>query len=338
MINRFAMRRSAVVVALVCASLLQGCATRQQPDPFENLNREVFAFNETVDENVLQPVARGYVNVTPEPVRIGVRNFFNNLRDVWSTVNLFLQGRFGEGATAIMRVSMNTTFGLAGLIDIATPMRLERPNEDLGQTLGVWGMGPGAYIVWPFLGPSTARDSFDIPPTFAFGGTMLADGWKAELAITGVNLISLRADLLAAGDLVNDIALDKYAFIRDAYLQRRQNLIHNGEPPDADDDEEEPFVDESKEPEAPAAGSPGASVLPVGLPESALATVVAGPALTAPANVSVHRVMLSVADPEWAFSPAFAEVASAGTATADASRVNTGEVLRQGLPEPVLAR
>lgn len=338
MTNRFAMRRSAVVVALVCASLLQGCATRQQPDPFENLNREVFAFNETVDENVLQPVARGYVNVTPEPVRIGVRNFFNNLRDVWSTVNLFLQGRFGEGATAIMRVSMNTTFGLAGLIDIATPMRLERPNEDLGQTLGVWGVGPGAYIVWPLLGSSTARDSFDIPPTYVFGGSMLADGWKAEMAVTGLNLISVRADLLAAGNLVNDIALDKYAFIRDAYLQRRQNLIYNGEPPDADEDAEEPFVDESKEPDAtPATGSTGANALPVGLPEAALAAVVAGP-VHAAVRTSAHRVMLSVADPEWAFSPTFADATPEGTTTADASRVNTGEVLSPGLADRGLAR
>lgn len=335
MTNRFAMRRSAAVVALVCGAALQGCATRQQPDPFENLNRQVFAFNETVDENVLQPVARGYVNVTPEPVRIGVRNFFNNLRDVWSTVNLFLQGRFGEGATAIMRVSMNTTFGLAGLIDIATPMRLERPNEDLGQTLGVWGVGPGAYIVWPFLGPSTARDSFDIPPTFAFGGSMLADGWKAEMAVTGLNLVSVRAELLSAGSLVNDIALDKYAFMRDAYLQRRQNLIYNGEPPDEDGDgeeDEEPFIDESQEPDVPAAGSPDASVLPAGLPVVAMATQPA-PA-PAPAVAPVRRV-LSVVDPEWAFSPTFADAA---TATAGASNVNASEVPRPGLTDLALAR
>lgn len=322
--NSHTARRSAVVATLVFGAVLQGCATRQQPDPFENLNRQVFAFNETVDENVLQPVARGYVNVTPEPVRTGVRNFFNNLRDVWSTVNLFLQGRFGEGATAIMRVSMNTTFGLAGLIDIATPMRLERPNEDLGQTLGVWGVGPGAYIVWPFLGPSTARDSFDIPPTFAFGGSMLADGWKAELAFTSLNLISLRASLLQAGDLVNDIALDKYAFMRDAYLQRRQNLIHNGEPPESD--EEEPFIDESKEPDAPAAGSPDAGLLP--------AVVMAAQESPAPAVAPVRRV-LSVVDPEWAFAPAFAEAA---TATAEASNVNGSEVPRPGLADLALAR
>lgn len=324
--NRFAMRRSALVVALVFGSALQGCATHRQPDPFENLNRQVFAFNETVDENVLQPVARGYVNVTPEPVRIGVRNFFNNLRDVWSTVNLFLQGRFGEGATAIMRVSMNTTFGLAGLIDIATPMRLERPNEDLGQTLGVWGVGPGAYIVWPLLGPSTARDSLDIPPSMAFSGSMLAEGWKAELAFTTLNLISLRAELLAAGNLVNDIALDKYAFMRDAYLQRRQNLIYNGEPPDQGDEEEEPFIDESKEPEAPAASSPGALLMPVGSPEAVLA---AQAAQAAPSEVPSARRLVTVADPEWALFPPLAEATS---------NVNASELPRPGLSDVALAR
>lgn len=309
--NRFAWRRTALVASLVVGAALQGCATRQQPDPFENLNRQVFAFNETVDENVLQPVARGYVNVTPEPVRIGVRNFFNNLRDVWSTVNLFLQGRFGEGATAIMRVSMNTTFGLAGLIDIATPMRLERPNEDLGQTLGVWGVGPGAYIVWPFLGPSTARDSFDIPSTYAFGGSMLVEGWKAELGVTTLNFVSVRADLLAAGNLVNDIALDKYAFMRDAYLQRRQNLIYNGEPPELDDGDEEPFIDESKDPVVPA---------PAPAPSPAGASL---------QQQSPPEVLLSVADPEWALFPTLAE---------SASNVNASEISRPGHADLALAR
>lgn len=323
MSQRFAMRRSAVVMALVCGAALQGCATRQQPDPFENLNRQVFAFNETVDENVLQPVARGYVTVTPEPVRIGVRNFFNNLRDVWSTVNLFLQGRFGEGATAIMRVSMNTTFGLAGLIDIATPMRLERPNEDLGQTLGVWGVGPGAYIVWPFLGPSTARDSLDIPPTYTFSGSMLVEGWKAEWGVTALNFVSVRADLLDAGNLVNDIALDKYAFIRDAYLQRRENLIHNGDPPDVDDEDEEPFIDESKEPEAPATPSPGAMLMPVGSPDVVQAVQAALPQLPS------ARRLLSVAEPEWALFPPFAGAAS---------NVNASELPRPGLSDLALAR
>lgn len=322
--NSRSARRSAVLASLVSIAVLQGCATRQQPDPFENLNRQVFAFNESVDENVLQPVARGYVAITPEPVRSGVRNFFNNLRDVWSTVNLFLQGRFGEGATSIMRVSMNTTFGLAGLIDIATPMRLERPNEDLGQTLGVWGVGPGAYIVWPFLGPSTARDSLDIPPTFEFGGSMLAEGWAAEVTVTGLNVISLRADLLDAGKLVNDIALDKYAFVRDAYLQRRQNLIYNGEPPDSGDDEEEPFIDESKDPEPSAAGTPGAEPMPVQSPQA----VQAARAVVAPA-VRESRSSLSAVDPEWALFPNGAPALA---------NVNGSEMPRPGPTDLALAR
>lgn len=322
--NRFAARRSAVVATLVVGAILQGCATRQQPDPYENWNRQVFSFNETVDENVLQPVARGYVNITPELVRTGVRNVFNNLRDVWSTVNLFLQGRFGEGATAIMRVSMNTTFGLAGLIDIATPMRLERPNEDLGQTLGVWGVGPGAYIVWPILGSSTARDSFDIPPSFMISGSMLVEGQSAKLAVSALNIVSLRADLLAAGDLVSDIALDKYAFIRDAYLQRRQNLIYDGEPPDSEDEEEEPFIDESKEPAAPpAAPSPGALLTPLGLPDAMPA------GQTALLEEPSARRLLSVADPEWALFPPLADVAS---------NVNESELPRPGLSDLALAR
>lgn len=330
--NRFAARRLAVTAALVAGAVLPGCATRQHPDPYEHWNRQVFSFNEAVDENVLQPVARGYVYVTPDPVRTGVRNFFNNLRDVWSTVNLFLQGRFGEGATAIMRVSMNTTFGLAGLIDIATPMRLERPNEDLGQTLGVWGVGPGAYIVWPFLGSSTVRDSFDIPPSYMLSSGMLVDDEGAQFALAGLNLVSLRADLLAAGDLVSDIALDKYAFIRDAYLQRRQNLIYDGEPPDAGEEQEEPFIDESKDPAPPEATTPGpgASLDPVNLPDGGLiaapgqALAVAGvhPALPA------HR-LLSVVDPEWALFPPLAE---------GVPNVNGSELPREGRSDLALAR
>jgi phospholipid-binding lipoprotein MlaA len=313
-------RRTALTAALVCATAFHGCATRQQPDPYENWNRKVFAFNESFDENLLQPVARGYVAATPEPVRAGVRNFFNNLRDVWSTVNLFLQGRFGEGATSIMRVSVNTTLGLAGFIDIATPMRLERPNEDLGQTLGVWGMGPGAYIVWPILGPSTVRDSFDIPPTYVVSGSALVDGWAAGMAVTSINVVSVRAGLLEAIGLVDDIALDKYAFMRDAYLQRRQNLIYNGDPPD--EDLEEPFIDESGGDEAPAAGAAEQrGALKPEDSEPVAATFVVD---EAPAR--------SVADPEWALFPA------APTPIAAARMVNGREVASSGHPDQPLAR
>lgn len=305
MMASLALRRTVAIVTLVTTgALLQGCATRQQPDPYESWNRKVFAFNEVVDENVMQPVARGYVAITPEPVRTGVRNFFNNLRDVWSTANLFLQGRFGEGATAIMRVSVNTTLGLAGLIDIATPMRLDRPNEDIGQTLGVWGVGPGAYIVWPLLGPSTIRDSFDIPPTVAFTGSSFAQGWAAEWAVAGVNFISLRAQLLDAGGLIDDIALDKYAFMRDAYLQRRHSLVYNGEPPE--EDEEEPFIDESGE------GDGEGEASPVEAPGASESAPPHAQVWIEPERVMATRPLLSVADPEWALFPSWGPDEGAG--------------------------
>jgi phospholipid-binding lipoprotein MlaA len=216
---------------------MQGCATRQNPDPLEPWNRHVFAFNESLDANVLRPVATGYNEVTPEPLRNNVRNFFNNIRDVWSTVNLFMQGRFRDGAAATMRVAINTTLGIGGLVDWATPMRLDRPNEDLGQTLGVWGVKQGAYIVWPLLGPSTLRDAVSIPGDLYFSGSTLGDSDGASAGLTALQLVSVRAGLLGATNLLDDVALDKYAFTRDAYLQRRQNLIYEGNPPEDDADD-----------------------------------------------------------------------------------------------------
>lgn len=249
--------------ALLCAGLLtvvvlQGCATTQNPDPIESWNRKVFSFNESLDANVLKPVATGYRNVTPEPVRTGFTNFVHNIKDIWSTINLFLQGRFSDGTLGVIRVTVNSTLGLGGLLDIATPMKLDRPNEDLGQTFGVWGAKPGAYIVWPLLGPSTVRDSFGMPGDMYFSASSV--GHTAEQ----VNLlrvwqgVNLRANLLNASDLVNDVALDKYAFIRDAYLQRRQNLIYEGDPP-TDDDAYEPYEDTPPaEPAVPASGASAA--------------------------------------------------------------------------------
>lgn len=225
-------------VLLVGAALMQGCATRQNPDPLEPWNRKVFGFNETVDEYVLAPAARGYKAVTPEPVRTGFGNFVGNLKDIWSTLNLFLQGRVSDGLQGVMRVSVNSTFGFLGVIDIATPMRLYRANEDFGQTLGVWGVGPGAYIVWPILGSSTLRDSVSLPGDLYFSSSTLADSAREANVLRVVEAVHTRATYLDAGALVSDVALDKYAFLRDAYLQRRQNLIYEGDPPQDDDDAE----------------------------------------------------------------------------------------------------
>ena len=185
----------------------------------------MFAFNDSVDVHVLKPLAEGYVKVTPDPVRTGVRNFFGNISDVWTSVNLFLQGRFKDGAASTMRVMVNSTLGLGGLIDLSTPMRLDRYREDLGQTLGVWGMPSGPYLVWPIMGPSTVRDSASIVGDTYFSATTLFDGAREDNLVRLLNGVSTRAAYLSATDLVDQVALDKYAFTRDAYLQRRQSLI-----------------------------------------------------------------------------------------------------------------
>lgn len=233
-------RALACAVSLPVVLALSGCATAQSPDPLESWNRGVFSFNETVDVHVLKPVAEGYVKVTPQPVRTGVRNFFGNIGDVWSSVNLFLQGRFKEGAASTMRVAVNSTLGLGGLIDLATPMRLDRYREDLGQTLGVWGAPSGAYIVWPILGPSSVRDSANLASSMTFSATTLVDGAREDNLVRLLNGVSTRAAFLQATDLLDGVALDKYTFTRDAYLQRRQSLIEEGRPQPEEEDEAPP--------------------------------------------------------------------------------------------------
>ena len=185
----------------------------------------MFGFNKTVDNAVVKPLARGYRTVTPSPVQTGVNNFFGNLSDVWTTVNQFLQGRPKEGFSDMMRVFINTTFGLGGVLDIATPGQLTKHNEDFGQTLGEWGFGPGPYVVLPFFGPSTARDSVAMPID------VLGDPWYYKYPVNVFNsgivlrTVDDRANLLDTTDLVGDIALDEYTFVRDAYLQRRASQI-----------------------------------------------------------------------------------------------------------------
>lgn len=248
-----------LLAGLTLAGALQGCATPQNRDPLEPWNRKVFVFNETVDANVLKPVAEGYKKVTPEPVRTAFSNFVNNLRDVWSTANLFLQGRFADGTLGVIRVTVNSTLGLGGLIDIATPMQLERPNEDFGQTLGVWGMGPGAYIVWPILGPSTLRDSISLPGDMYFSASSVVGTYPREKNLLLIwQAVNTRANLLDAGNLLDDVALDKYSFMRDGYLQRRESLIHDGQSSQDDepDNTERYDLPEKAAPPASSASSP----------------------------------------------------------------------------------
>jgi len=213
-------------------------------DPWERWNRKVFAFNEALDEAVLRPVAQAYRDVVPPLVRTGVGNFFGNIGDVWSTANHFLQGKVGSGFEMGMRVLSNTLFGLGGILDPATELRLPRRSEDLGQTLGVWGVPAGPYVVLPVFGPSSVRDAAALPFDRYAGSTSLyfdANVW----ATSALQLVSVRAELLATTQLLSDISLDKYSFLRDAYFARRRDQVYDGAPP------LEKFEDEGADDPAP---------------------------------------------------------------------------------------
>jgi phospholipid-binding lipoprotein MlaA len=249
------LRPAAATLLIVGSMALTGCATTQNPDPLEPWNRKVFAFNEVVDNAVLKPVATTYRDVVPAPVRKGATNFFNNVQDAWSAVNLVLQGRFRDGASDLLRFGTNTVFGLLGVIDVASELGLQRHNEDFGQTLGKWGLGPGAYIVWPILGPSTIRDSIALPIETQVTPETWASSVRLRNSLTATRIVNTRANLLQASSLLDDAALDKYSFLRDAFLQRRRSLVYDGNPPEDEVPYDEYQDDEDSAPAAPAAAS-----------------------------------------------------------------------------------
>lgn len=223
-----------VVGSILC---LTGCATGPQTnpaDPLEPLNRSVFRFNDTLDENVLKPVAIGYRDYTPSLVQTGVRNVFNNFADVSAVLNNGLQLKGRQTASSLMRVVVNTTVGVYGLFDVASAIKLERYPEDFGQTLGYWGVHSGPYLVLPLLGPSTVRDTAGIPVDWQVDPVS-----NARIASFGpetqiLRIVDRRTSFLAAGNMLNEASIDKYAFLRDAYLQRRRSQIFDGNPPDED--------------------------------------------------------------------------------------------------------
>lgn len=224
---------SPMVLALLAAgALLTGCATPQNPDPIERVNRATFSFNEGVDKVVLKPVATAYATVVPAPVRGGVTNFFSNLGDPWSGVNLMLQGRFKDGLSDFGRFGTNTTVGLLGFRDVATGWGMPRHGDSFGDTLGAWGVGGGAYVVLPLFGPSDLRGTAALPVNSMGSLTGQLEDAGARNALTIVSLVDKRANLLDATRMVDDIALDKYLFVRDAYLQRRtqRELDRAGDP------------------------------------------------------------------------------------------------------------
>lgn len=214
---------------------LHGCAAypgAHPRDPIEPFNRGVFAFNDDLDRVIFKPAATAYRDLTPAFVRAGVGNFFNNLEDAWSFVNNLLQLKGVAAADSFMRVSVNTVMGIGGVLDIASEARIERHQEDFGQTLGWWGMPPGPYLVLPFFGPSTLRDAVAMAVDIKGNVVSNVNETSTRNALKVLDLLDVRTGLLSVSTALDEVALDKYSFARDAFLQRRRNAVFDGEPPD----------------------------------------------------------------------------------------------------------
>ena len=207
-------------------------------DPFEDLNRDIFIFNEKLDEKLLKPAALTYRKVTPQFARTGVTNFFNNLEEIDTTINQVLQGEIKYAFNDAGRFVINTTIGLFGLIDVASKMGLEKHEEDFGQTLGVWGFDSGPYIMIPFLGPSNPRDLLSRPISSFLSGTFAMEDNDVKITLVGIDALETRERLLDAETLIIG---DKYIFVKDAYIQSREYEINNGS---TDDDE---FLDDMED-------------------------------------------------------------------------------------------
>ncbi len=206
---------------LAASALLTGCATVQNPDPLESVNRKTFAFNEGLDKVVLKPAATAYQAVLPQPVRTGVSNFFANLGDPWSGINLMLQGRVKDGLSDFARFGTNSTVGLLGLLDVATGWGMPRHGQAFGDTLGAWGVGGGAYLVLPVFGPTDVRGVAALPVNSMASLQGQVNDVGARNAMTALNIVDKRAQMLKVTKMIDEAALDKYLFVRDGYLQRR---------------------------------------------------------------------------------------------------------------------
>lgn len=230
--NQSGTTKITMALLLSLAIFTPGCATNQtadKRDPLEGFNRAMFSFNEGLDKAIFKPVAQGYKTVMPDPVEQGVSNVFANIEDVVTTVNDLLQFKFRQAGSDVLRVLFNTTFGLLGIFDIATSMGYERHDEDFGQTLGYWGVGNGPYLVLPVLGPSTVRDITGLViDNVAFDPIYHIDHIPTRNSLIVAEGISDRAALLSASNVLEKAALDKYDFLKESYLQKRESAVKDG--------------------------------------------------------------------------------------------------------------
>ena len=216
------------LVAILVTFFMFGCASQQNKDPLEGLNRTVYKFNDVIDKVALKPVAQGYQAITPTPVQTGVNNFFKNIRDVVTLVNELFQFKFKQGANTAGRIAINTTVGILGIFDVHSKYGGARTKEDFGQTLGYYGIDSGAYLVLPILGPSSMRDGIGFATdAFFFDPIGYINDDTARWATVAVAVIDKRADLMEEIDM-RDQSFDPYAYMRDSYVQYRENLVKDG--------------------------------------------------------------------------------------------------------------
>lgn len=275
--------------ALTAATLLVGCASpdkRTAGDPFEPMNRAIFKVNDTIDRTVAVPIAKGYQKVTPHPLRTAISNFFSNLGDLNNFANELLQLKITDATQDLIRFAMNTTFGIGGLIDFASQARLPKHHQDFGLTLGRWGVPSGPYLVLPIFGPSSFRDGVGLAVDTRFSPLIYAPNDSGR-PLYGVQFVSARSDMLGATNILEQAALDKYSFVRDAYTQQRRAALgaDSSKPPtlpnygDEDDSSATPAAPNGASAAAPADAASGASA-------AAAASAASQAAASAPASAS----------------------------------------------------
>ncbi len=278
---------------LLLASLaLGGCAsTHHNPkDPLEPFNRGVYQFNDALDKAIVKPAAKGYNTVVPPPAKMMVSNFFSNLNDITVAINNLLQFKIADAISDGGRILVNSTIGLLGLADVASAVGLEKHNEDFGQTLGRWGVNSGPYLVIPFFGPSSIRDGAGL---YADSHPRVLQRVKpvdARNQLIATNVLSKRASLLDQEKVFDEAAIDRYSFIRDAYLQRRQGLVYDGDPPREkfDDDEDGVLPDKTSANDSAESARPAVSeTVPVATSAAAVSSEPATP------QQPVHRIWLT---------------------------------------------